>query len=691
MNSIGVMILKMSGSTLIYVVPTFLIWNKTKGKELSSAAKIAVGVLFGLLAVASTHFGVNYGSMMINVRDLGPMIAGLFFDPVSGIIAGLIGGIERYIAGTYWNVAPYTCIACSISTCLAGFIAAFMKIYIFRKNNPSTVYAFFMGAVIEVFHMYSVFLTHREDMAMAFYVVQKCSVPMIMFSGIGLALTANAIRYVTGELESPFTARKKEKLPVLRQFQVWLFGVTVVVLLVNFLFNCNLQTQTAIQDSHDDILVAAEDISDTYNALKKVGEHPKHIRTHVGYLGTFSIIDPSGEVIAGYHAGMKDSDELTRIAVTHPKGVFFSALIYDEPSMCYMKKLDDNAILLLRISDEEIFASRDMQAYETMLADIVFFAVIYILISLLVEIIVADKLHLVNESLNRITEGDLDEQVSVYTSSEFASLSDDINETVDVLKGYITAAEHRYEKELSLARAIQDNALPKNFDFAHTGFDLFAIMDPAREVGGDFYDFFFVDINKLALVIADVAGKGIPASLFMMRSKTSIRGLSETGNSLMDVFSKVNRELCEGNDSNMFVTVWMGIVDLETGTVKCINAGHEYPVIMREGGEYEIFREKHSLALGIMEELKFTEYEIDLNPGDRLFLYTDGVPEAVNEDVEAYGTDRMLKALNHYKSKQNINLLPAVRRDIDSFVGKAEPFDDITMMGFEYHGMQEQN
>jgi hypothetical protein len=176
------------------------------------------------------------------------------------------------------------------------------------------------------------------------------------------------------------------------------------------------------------------------------------------------------------------------------------------------------------VPESEIYEARDREVYESLLSDILLFAVVYILISLLVEKIVVENLNRVNESLRKITGGDLDEEVNVYTSSEFASLSDDINITVETLKGYIKAAEQRIEQELLLAHSIQVSALPTNFDFHHQGFELYATMDPAREVGGDFYDYFFVDSDRVCLVIADVSGKGIPAALLMRGISAAVRG-----------------------------------------------------------------------------------------------------------------------------------------------------------------------
>ena len=684
------MIVKMSSITFVYVAVTFLLWKALADRKIGTGDRIALGFIYGILSIFSTHVGIDFGNMVLNVRDIGPMAAGLFFDPVSGIIAGLIGGIERYIVGTYFGVGSYTRLACSISTCFAGFFAAFLHIFIFKRKKPSIAYAFFMGSVIEVFHMYVVFLTHRDDMRMAFEVVRICSVPMILFSGLGLMFCSVAIKKSLGELHSPFIAIPAEEVPVSSKFQTWLFGVTVFVLLTNFGFNYAMQSAAALQEGKVDLAAASRDIGNSVTWIRDRGGHTDNYTHFVVLSGTFAVLDENGKLIAGTQYDKyynKDTEELIH---SHDSGDFFFAGLYGEESFCMTRRTDNGLLVFTQMPKREVYESRDIQAYETMLADILFFTVIYVLVSFLVQIMVVDNLLRVNKSLNRITDGDLHEKVDVYTSSEFASLSDDINLTVDVLKGYIDAAEKRMEQELMLAHNIQDSALPKNFTFSHTGFEIFAIMDPAREVGGDFYDFFFVDKDKMALVIADVSDKGVPASLFMMRSKTAIRGLAEAGVEPEEIFYRVNNELCEGNEINMFVTVWMGIIDLNTGDMRCLNAGHEYPAVRRKNGDYEILRDKHRLPLGAMKDMTYTGYDLHLDPGDCVYVYTDGVPDAINVNEEQYGIERMCEALNIYKEASMQGLLRAVKYDLDDYVGEADQFDDITMIGFRYNGPQEE-
>ena len=191
------------------------------------------------------------------------------------------------------------------------------------------------------------------------------------------------------------------------------------------------------------------------------------------------------------------------------------------------------------------------------------------------------------------------------------------------------------------------------------------------------------------MVIADVSDKGIPASLFMMRSKAIIRNLAEAGKTPSEIFEQANNRLCDGNEAGMFVTVWLGMIDLQTGHMVCSNAGHEYPVVRMNGGDYEYLKKKHNLALAVFPDVPYKEYEIDLSPGDSIFVYTDGVPEANNETEEEYGPDRLLKVMNENKDVSQETLLKNIRQDVKDFVGAAKQFDDLTMLGFHFLGQDE--
>ena len=243
----------------------------------------------------------------------------------------------------------------------------------------------------------------------------------------------------------------------------------------------------------------------------------------------------------------------------------------------------------------------------------------------------------------------------------------------------------RMETELRMATQIQEGMLPSIYPPfpERREFDIYGTMNPAREVGGDFYDFFLVDEDNLALVVADVSGKGVPAALFMMAAKIILANNAMMGLSPAQVLEATNSSVCASNPEEMFITVWFGILEISTGILTAANAGHEYPAL-KQGNRFELFKDKHGLVLGAMDGVKYTEYSIRLEPGDKLFLYTDGVPEATNSDNKLFGTDRMLEALNRRPEESPRNILADVRSAVDLFVGAAEQFDDLTMLCLEY-------
>lgn len=272
-------------------------------------------------------------------------------------------------------------------------------------------------------------------------------------------------------------------------------------------------------------------------------------------------------------------------------------------------------------------------------------------------------------------------------AEDFMVLTNEIDSYVDNIE-MITKENERISAELGLASRIQSSMLPGIFPAfpERKEIDIYASMDPAREVGGDFYDFFFIDENHLALVMADVSGKGIPGALFMMISKVILQNVTYGGGSPAKILERTNNAICANNKEDMFVTVWLGILDVTTGLLKSSNAGHEYPALKQGDNPFELIIDKHGVAIGVMENLRYVEYETQLQPGDKIFVYTDGVPEATNPDCKLFGTDRMITALNHSAEGSATEILGAVRKAVDDFVKDAEQFDDLTMMCVEYRG-----
>ncbi len=294
-----------------------------------------------------------------------------------------------------------------------------------------------------------------------------------------------------------------------------------------------------------------------------------------------------------------------------------------------------------------------------------------------------------NFAAKRIGEKRYFADLDIHTGDEIERLAETMAEMETSLYQYgrdlleVTKEKERIGTELSLARKIQADMLPNIFPPfpERTDFDIYASMDPAKEVGGDFYDFFLIDDDHLGLVMADVSGKGVPAALFMMMSKILIKNFAMQGLSPAKVLEKTNAVICQNNDEQMFVTVWFGVLELSSGKLTAANAGHEYPMIRKAGGEFGLFNDKHGFVIGGMEDMTYKEYEIQLDKGDTIFLYTDGVPEATNANSEFFGINRLLDSLNSSKAADPMNILRNVRKSVDDFVGDAEQFDDLTMLG----------
>ena len=310
---------------------------------------------------------------------------------------------------------------------------------------------------------------------------------------------------------------------------------------------------------------------------------------------------------------------------------------------------------------------------------------------------IVKPLNTITERISELSEGNLEFKMEdAYRTGDeveelaksFAAIS---HKTVEYMEKVVqvTAEKERIGAELSLATQIQASMLPHIVPAFpdRKDFDIIGSMDPAKEVGGDFYDYFLVDDDHLCMVIADVSGKGVPAALFMMASKIILQSVAMMGHSPAEILRRTNDAVCSNNEAEMFVTVWLGILELSSGKLTCANAGHEYPVFKRPDGNYELYKDRHGFVIGGMEGVRYREYEIQLDPGAKVFVYTDGVPEATNADKELFGTDRMIEALNEKPDIAPQEVLKNVRAHVDDFVKDAEQFDDLTMLCLEYKGV----
>lgn len=771
------------------------------------ARQVLIGIMFGALAIMGTEFGVKIDGAVINARDASPICAGLLFGAPAGIIAGVIGGVERWLA-VFWGAGEYTRLACSISTILAGVFAAVLRKYMFDNKKPKWHYCLATAIITEVVHMLMIFLTNMSDVHTAFSFVRACSLPMVAINGLSVML-AGALLSLLSEKERKSSRHNLKNIS--QSFQRWLLMCVTAGFLMTTVFTWALQTELAkndanelirlnIEDVREDILEASNknlleltreiasriDFTDRTNVkllktLKKefdvaeiniinqngiitVSTHNDFLNydmrggeqsaeflvlldgvtkeyvqsyqptssdptisrkyagvvlsgggfvqvaydaerfqkdiddvvigvtrnRHIGESGALIIVGEDWNIVSDRHGNEGKNLNVTGIYIdrsTMPENKTFEAVVYGKQAFCsYI--LSEGYYIVAVMPLEEAMFSRDISVYITVFMEFVVFGMLFIVVYFLIKKLVVDNMVKINKSLAMITGGNLDTVVNVRTNEEFASLSDDINSTVVTLKHYIAEAAARIDRELEFARSIQHSAIPTVFPPypGHSEFDIYATMDTAKEVGGDFYDFYFVGENRLGFLIADVSGKGIPAAMFMMTAKTIIKGYAESGKPVDEVFTTANEKLCESNDAGMFVTAWMGVLDTVTGKVEFANAGHNPPLVRHAGGGFEYLRSKPCFILAGMDGIKYRKNEFTLAPGDEIYLYTDGVTEATDSENNLYGEERLLALLNSMGDLSGEEICRAVKADIDAFVGDAPQFDDITMLYLKYNG-----
>ena len=679
----------------LLVIGIYLADKYTSLKKLPYMTKqIIIGVLFGGVSAFASSFGVEWLGTVVNVRDAAPLSAGLIFGAPAGIISGAIGGLYRWFS-VYWGGGTYTRLACSIATVLAGLMAAGVRKLMFDNKKPTWSYGICIAVVCEVIHMILIFVTNMNNSSQAFEFVKGATWPMMLGNAVAVGVSIILVSLVSRE----GFFRKKTSEGIANTFQRRLLSCIVIAYLITSSFTLILQNGMAKIETKELFTVAINDVEKDIMAKSDDQEKLKDFvidvtkNRHVGTDGFIAVLDENLCLVID---DAYKNEHVSTIGIEPPEemlnGQNASTLYYadvvdgkSEASIEYMYvfKFVEGYCLIAALPVSEAMFMRDASMLTSIFMQVIIFATLFVFIYILIKRVIINNLKKINATLGRITRGDLNVTVDVRSNKEFSSLSDDINSTVTTLKRYIAEAAARIDKELEYAKQIQHSALPTNFP-ENEDYGIYAQMIAAKEVGGDFYDFYKLSDKTVAFLAADVSGKGIPAAMFMMTAKTIIKDLAESGMAVNDIFTKANEKLCENNESGMFVTAWMGILDLTTGNMQFANAGHNPPLLKRANGAFEYLKTRAGFVLAGMEGVKYRIGELTLSPGDRLFLYTDGVPEATNAQNELYGEERLLAFMSQNALVRATEILPALKANIDEFVGEAPQFDDITMLMFDY-------
>ncbi|MBR4170878.1 MAG: SpoIIE family protein phosphatase [Kiritimatiellae bacterium] len=405
---------------------------------------------------------------------------------------------------------------------------------------------------------------------------------------------------------------------------------------------------------------------------------------HIDESGYIIMVDPYGKIICHSDSSLigKSLIEVTGLDPQKlPRNKYFRTMVNGEDVCCHAGDVRGYLGILLDPA-KDAFASRNRTIPVMIMMEFLIFIGLYLLLTLLLKKLVTNDLSKVGGALEQIAAGNLEQTVNVRTSREFSDLSDNINTTVASLRKAAEEESRRLLAELELGRTIQMAALPAEFPNSPY-FRLCAAMTTAREVGGDFYDFFSVDENRLAFLVADVSGKGITAALYMMTAKTLIKDTLINERDPATALTKANAELCRNNPANMFLTAWVGVLDIETGRMTFANAGHNPPLIRRADGSVSFIHERSGCMLAFIDQVTYRSYRYAFSPGDTLFLYTDGVTEAMNHSQELFGEDRLESTIRNERSADPLSLCNAVRTAVDTFAAGAPPSDDLTVLSIQ--------
>lgn len=685
---------------LLLSVLFYYLKNKSKFGSINPILlQFIVGIIFGLSAVYATELGsIKFMGAIINVRDASPALAGIIFGPIAGITSGLIGAFDRcFIAMFLLGTGSYTVWACAIAVFSAGLIGGIMHLKIFKNRKPYLLHCFIFIMILEVCHMWLIALFHLWDLEQAVLIMNKAFLPVLVINTLSVVLTILLVSILDLKLKkiSLIKVIKSKDLVysnnLYYSFQFWLIISIIIAFIINSVIVIVLFNIANFNQSY-------ARMNEEYNSFTALVEQDAKFQ-NIDYLSELQIYANNWSddflykitIFDEYNFPLNSNKEITPYIQEIKKNPSHELFFINGDSnsyVVYYGMINNTTIVFYAYEMYEYFMSYLGQAV-SLGFQILIFSVVLIIVFVLMKKLVSDNLDSVNKSLKEISDGNLEEKINIKSHTEFKMLSESINETVETLKEYINAESERYKEDLIMAQQIQLSALPSVFPpFPDKKeIDIFAKYKSTNEVGGDFYDYYFVDKDLLCFLIADVSGKGIPAAMFMMRAKTAIKVFAEKYKNPALTLKAANNYLCDGNRAELFVTCWICFFNIKTGQMQYASAGHNPPVILNTvKNEVRFLKSKISLVLGGMENIDYENKLGALQPNDKLLLYTDGITEAHNNKNLLFGDKRLLdvlqKSINQNVEKICIKLFNIV----DDFKGNSDQFDDMTCLCFCYYG-----
>ena len=707
-------------------------WGLSASLDVAPRIAVLVFVMSSIVAMSFCQLGfwpvgIGEGKPAYLMLLLGPLIMGAFlFGPLTGALLGLFSGAVVYAHAIafpldyfemYFMVPVNTFVLLTALGALSGWL--FRRVTR-RKPHGAVRYGLVALTCLAISLIASVFMTVTTVITYGGMGNLDEIRDWIISSPLGMAVQVlvdaalmTLLCWVADIFLRIASARGRE-VTLSAMFRNWMLVVSATVFMLTSGLIFSMSTAIAQNDTNDAMM---SEVNYLVLQIESAQGEPDYKALLNGYNvpldGSVIITDADGRILATdddrYPVGESlphllgyEEDDLsveeggqtyngTILDVAAQAEGFNSIQATDDEGVRTMDivfmavgAFDGGYVAMLRTADMAYSGRFGTMAASTLLAIALIFA-IAVLAMILLNRVVVRRVNETNVSLGKITAGDLNERVNIRDTREFISLSNGINTTVTALKDTIDEVKQHNAQDLATAKTIQESALPREFPpFPHIDrFDLYASMKTAKEVGGDFYDFFLIDDDKLGLIMADVSGKGIPAALFMMAAKTQIQNYMEAGLSIDEAVDATNHQLCIGNDAGMFVTMIAAVLNYNTGALSYVNAGHNPPMLLR-GGSWERLKEVSGMPLGLFDGIPYNAFDLQLDAGDTLYLYTDGVTEAMDASDNLFGDERLLRTLETYEHMNARSICVGMRRAITDHTRDAEQSDDITMLCMKY-------